>query len=314
MSRLRGIAAFLWEMCPPHLLLPLGVARFCAVYLGLQALAGSDALVLGPRAVTGTASLILFVVLARVYDELKDADTDRRLAATGDPRTASRPIVRGIVDEADLRALRNVLIVALIALQLPGAAPLPLAGFALALAVFWLSSNWFFWPAVERHLLLALLTTSPLTLFVLAYVATLFAADFGAGRLGASTALLLFGLYAPMLAWETSRKVRVPADETDYETYTKTLGPRRALALPITFALVTVALLASFAVRVGLPAPFFWALGSAGALFVGACLAFVIAPSRRRAHLEPFAQVFLLVADFGLAIGLACAFSVTWAA
>jgi hypothetical protein len=291
----------------------VGAARFCAVYLGLQALAGLEPLVLGLRAVTGTASLIGFVVLARVYDELKDADADRRLAASGDPRTADRPIVRGIVDESDLRLLRNVLIGALVALQLPGAAPLPLFGFAVALTVFWLSSHWFFWPAVQRHLLLALVTTSPLTLFVLAYVATLFAADFGVEHLDGSAALLLVGLYAPMLAWETSRKIRTPADETDYETYTRAVGPRAALALPITFTLLATGMLATVAARAGLPPPYFWALGGACTLVVGACLAFVIAPSRRRAHLEPVTQGFLVVADLGLALGLASTFPLTWA-
>ena len=53
-------------------------------------------------AFTGYAMSLLF----RIYDELKDVETDRRLAAAGDPKYMERPIVRGLVDVEDLHALQ----------------------------------------------------------------------------------------------------------------------------------------------------------------------------------------------------------------
>ena len=38
--------------------------------------------------------------------------------------------------------------------------------FAAALGILWLSSRWFFWPAIQKNLLLAFATHNPLTLVV----------------------------------------------------------------------------------------------------------------------------------------------------
>jgi hypothetical protein len=46
-------------------------------------------------------------------------------------------------------------------------------------------------------------------------------------------------------------------------------------------------------------------LVGAAAILFGACLRFVIAPTRERANLRPFAELYGLAANVGLAVALA---------
>src|SRR5438309_930780 len=62
-------------------------------------------------------------------------------------------------------------------------------------------------------------------------------------------AVLVVGIWMPVAAWEIARKVRAPGEETDYTTYSKVLGARRAASLPAFFVLVSGAALGAVAWR-----------------------------------------------------------------
>ncbi len=304
-TSLGRILEYVAEMFPPAVALPYGVASFAALYFGLQALAAPGPLRVTWRAAAAAASFVLLLLLMRVYDELKDVENDARLGRAGDPRYAGRPIVTGRVRVEDLTRLRWAITAALVALNAPLGWPWPIAGFLAAFAVSWLSFRWFFCPSISRNLILAFATHNPISLVFSGYVAGVFVADFGAADLDARAAALLLGLWFPVAAWETSRKIRIPADETEYQTYSKVLGWKVAPLVPATFIALSAALLTVFARAAGLGWFFAAVLWAVAALAIGRCLLFRLAPTRERARLQPFAELYGVVANAGLAAGLA---------
>jgi 4-hydroxybenzoate polyprenyltransferase len=292
-------------MFPPLVTVPFGLASFFTTYLALQALAGGGPVRLGTRAWAGAASFVLFMLLFRVYDELKDLEHDRRLAAAGDPRYRDRPLVTGRLLASDLVVLRWTVTAALLAVNLPLGAPLPLVGFAVAFVLIWLSFHWYFSPAISRNLLLAFATHNPLNLMLHGYAACVFAADFGARTLPRGAAPLLTGMWLLVATWELSRKIRLPEQETEYQTYSSMLGWKTAALLPAITGGISAALLAGVGRAAGLGwvalAPLIaaaLALAARGALLR-------LAPTPARARLQPWAELYAGVATINLVIALA---------
>lgn len=304
------LAEYVRTMFPPAIMVPYGIACFLAVHLALQALAGFAPLRLTARAAAGAASVVLTMLLFRIYDELKDVENDVQLARAGDPRYRDRPIVTGRVRVEDLGRLRWITSAALVALNAP-LGTLPLAAFAAVYAVGWLSFKWFFWPAIARNLLLAFATHNPITLVVSGYVVAVYAADFGAASLGPWTVALVCGLWLAVAAWETSRKIRIPEDETAYQTYSMLLGWKTAALVPAGFLAASAGLLVAVARAAGLGWTYPAILGTAAAAGIGACLLFRLAPTRARARLQPYPEAYGLVANAGLALAVALARGVT---
>src|SRR5262249_55168944 len=142
------------------------------IAFALDALDGRAPLRPGWRALAGGASVLLFSLLMRVYDELKDVETDLRLGKAGDPRYKDRAVVtgRGLVE--DIVALRwgaTALLVAINAAWVVLGRWLPLAAFAGVFALTWLSFRWFFWPRISKNVLLAFVTHNPISLAISGY-------------------------------------------------------------------------------------------------------------------------------------------------
>src|SRR4051812_19154918 len=70
-------------MFPPAIAIPATLASFAAVWFALHALAGVRPIHLGWRAAVAALTVVLFSLLLRVYDELKDVETDLRLGRAG---------------------------------------------------------------------------------------------------------------------------------------------------------------------------------------------------------------------------------------
>ena len=304
-GRARRLQIYLRHMFPPAAALPYLMAYALAADFGLQALAGQHTLRLSWRACAASVSVFLFGLLLRVCDEFKDADSDRALARAGDPRYRNRPTVTGVVTLDDLGVLRTGVILTLFALNLPLGFPYAVPGFLVVFGIVWLSSRWFFWPAISRHLLLALATHNPLPLVFLGYVAAVHVQEFGTAKLGSRGVALLIGLWLPWTAWETSRKIRIPADATAYQTYSKVLGWRNAPFVPAACVLASAALLTFTLRSSGLPGLAIALLWGVCAVVVTACLRFRIRPSREHARLRPFVDLFGATVNFGVAVGLA---------
>lgn len=313
MSRAARLSAYLKVMFPPAFMVPSAVANVLCIDGALQALAGQAPLRFGLRQALLAAVVLLFMLLLRVYDELKDVETDLRLGRAGDPRYKDRPIVTGAIEVGDLVLLRDLTLALLVAAGLALAHPWPIAAFALTLGLCWLSSRWFFCPPISRNLLLAFVTHNPLSLFVSSVVVASFAAAHGQQALGAWTAPLVIGLWAPVAAWETSRKLRTTAEETDYQTYSKVLGLRVAALVPAGFLLLSAACLAGAARAAGPGWGYPALVGGAAVVVAVMALRLSLRPTpAAAASLRPAAEAYAVLANVGLVGALVWRLGVSW--
>ncbi|MBI4576965.1 MAG: hypothetical protein HY722_11950 [Planctomycetes bacterium] len=305
MSWIRRLAVYLDETFPLRLTVPMGVVHFLAVYLAVQALAWEGPVLLGWRSLPGSATVILLALLLRVQDELKDLETDLRLATAGDPAFRGRPLVEGRVTPLDLQLLWWVASLAALLLNLRLGWPLPGAAFATALGLVWLSGRWFFCPAIARSLLATFVTHNPLALVIAAYAASVALGDLHVARPPEGTWALLVAFWLQAAAWETSRKLRLPEAETAYPTYSRALGWRAAALLCAVFALGSASLGAWVARGAGLGWGLPLLLGTAACLPVWASLRLVAAPAPGRAKLRPWAEAHAALAQVGWVVALA---------
>jgi len=306
-SRLGRWHRYLAAMFPPLVMGPTSFLRVLAIAGCLQVLARPGLPVrLSWRLVGAAVAFFLLLLLFRVLDELKDEATDQRLARAGDPRYSGRPSVTGEIARADLVALRATIVGALLVLHLAmGSAPVFMALVGV-LGVAWLSSRWFFWPRVRESLVLALVTHNPITLLLQLYVMVVVLVEVGGARLPVAEVVALhLGLWAPVAAWETSRKIRVPEDETAYQTYSQVLGWKLAPLLPASLILGGTLCLSWLALRCGLPVLFVACLVGAALVPLAALLRFRLRPSTASARLQPFAEVYLVATDLGWVVALA---------
>jgi len=290
---------YLLVMFPPHIMLLSGVAKFYATYFCLQALASDAPVSISARSIGGAISLVLFSLLLRVYDELKDAEADIRLGRAGDPRYKDRPIVTGAITTEDLAHLRWVITALLLVINVPMGG-WSLVGFAVLFLLTWLSFKWFFWPAISKHLLLALLTHNPLTLFFGAYVVAVYAGDYGIHAIDAWALVLLVAFWAPLAAWETARKIRAPEDETDYQTYSQIFGWKIAPFVPAAFIMLGTTCMVFLSGRMELGWFFPAIVLLASAIPITRCFLFRISPSKKTAVLQPYVELYMVVMDVGL--------------
>ena len=302
-SRLLRIWRYLLVMFPPHLMVLSGIAKFYAVYFSLQALANEESIHITLASMAGALSVVLFTLLMRIYDELKDAEADIRLGRAGDPRYMNRPIVTGAVTIDDLVVLRWITTAVVIVINLP-LGGWPLIGFAVLFLVTWLSFKWFFCPVISGHLVLAFLTHNPISLIFGGYIVAVYAGDYGVGSINVWALALMLVFWAPLAAWETSRKIRAPADETDYQTYSQVFGWKLAPFVPIAFIILGTTSAILLAIQMRLSWIFPVIVAAASLIPVYRCIAFRVSPSQKTANIQPFVEFYAVVMDLGLLVAV----------
>ncbi|MFN7974963.1 MAG: hypothetical protein U0166_21860 [Acidobacteriota bacterium] len=310
-GRAARLRTYLSQAFPVAVLVPSAFVNVAAIHMTLHALAFPGPARIGWRFVPGSLSIALFMLLLRVFDELKDAESDRALARAGDARFAGRVVVTGAVHESDLAFLARWVGALLVLLNVPMGFPLPLGAFAITFVVVIASRHWFFWPSVKSHLVLAFLTHNPISLLLNGYVAAIFWREHR--RITIEAIPLLAGLWLSVAAWETARKIRTPAEETDYQTYSKVLGLRTAIATPgfLVAASTACLLFVARAARLGA-----WAavpLATSSALVAFACVRALASPTPSRVRLRPFAELHGAVANLALGIAVAATHGVALA-
>ena len=302
-SRLLRIWRYLLVMFPPHLMVLSGIAKFYAVYFSLQALANEESIHITLASMAGALSVVLFTLLMRIYDELKDAEADIRLGRAGDPRYMNRPIVTGAVTIDDLVVLRWITTAVVIVINLP-LGGWPLIGFAVLFLVTWLSFKWFFCPVISGHLVLAFLTHNPISLIFGGYIVAVYAGDYGVDSINVWALALMLVFWAPLAAWETSRKIRAPEDETDYQTYSQVFGWKLAPFVPIAFIILGTTSAILLAIQMRLSWIFPVIVAAASLIPVYRCIAFRVSPSQKTANIQPFVEFYAVVMDLGLLVAV----------
>jgi len=231
----------------------LGALGFLTSYFALQALAGVRPLRLDSRGAVGAVTIALWLLFVRLLDDVHDAPQDIRLGKAGDPRYRNRPLVTGEVELGEVRGLAvgiGLLLVALAGSFGPGPMLVALLG---GLAVTWLGFRWFFVRSWARHPPpAAYLARKSLAVLLGGYAVVVFLERWPAAALTLWTIPVLLAPIFAIGAWEIARKIRLPADETEYGTYSKQFGWRRAALLPLGFALLTVGCLVPAGMAAGL--------------------------------------------------------------
>jgi 4-hydroxybenzoate polyprenyltransferase len=298
------LARYLLVMFPPALG-ALGALAFLSIWLGLQALAGRMPLQIGVHGWVGTLTVPLWMLLVRLLDDLHDAPEDRRLAAAGDPRYLNRPTVTGAITLGEIRFLVVGVAAALVLVNLiPGSPGMALVG-PLGLLITWLSFRWFFIPALARNPgPVAYLCRKSLAVLIGVYAIAAFRAQWPAAAIGLLTIPLAVAPVFDVAAWETARKIRLPADETSYPTYSRIFGWRVAALVPALFVVFATACLLAVASSAGLGVVYRVSLVAAALVVLLAGVRLRLAPTAERARLEPFARLFAAVAHGGLIASL----------
>ena len=199
----------------------------------------------------GISTVFVIGMLARLMDELKDESIDRRMFP-------HRPLPSGRVRRADIE--RSIL--ALIAVyaginMMAGAARWGTAAVLLSLLLS--NRHFFIRERLERSLTLTLSTHSPIAFIVLCSLAGLGFEEAGSasGELHISALVLPASMFWTMIeGFEVARKIRAPAEENGYDTYSKLWGPRTAVVVAGALQTWTLAAGLYMSRRMALPALF----------------------------------------------------------
>ena len=273
-------------MFPVHRAVPVCLLWFAITWCTATCVGGSE-IQFHPRLLAGAVSYTLFYLLLRVMDEFKDFELDRRLFP-------DRPLVTGMVTRQDLMLLGWGTVVVLLLLNLWQG--LPIVGvFLICFAYCVLMFKFFFWPKVRESLVLAVITHNPVALLFQFYAISyhLEFSHAAAPLWPLVPVAVLFWL--PWLAWEVARKIRAPASEDDYETYSKILGHRRACALVLGLVVTIYALTLWVAQFYGSWLLLAGGMGAATVWVAHACVQFMRAPTAGKAPLRPRLEMYLLL-------------------
>jgi len=265
------------------------VVVFYSVYLLLARVYGVR-VDLGRDTLFGLVTLFLSTLLWRLLDELKDEHLDQQVFP-------DRPLVQGLVRYSDIRLLALVSLLAVVALNL-NRGPATSVYFAY-FALFILSWQWWLFPrVVADNVWLVFLTHQTLVPVLFFYVWAVFAHNTGVDA-GPGKAVVVSLLYwIPLFAWEVGRKVRAAEDETEYVTYTRRWGTRRAPTIAAVAILASGGAMTAFALAEGLGTAFLVFHPVTALLSAAIILRFVARPAHRtnqvRAAVESYGTLFSL--------------------
>ena len=286
-GRLEPVRLYLREMYPPVPRFVLAAIYFYSVYLALAAYHGEPVALLAPVPLAGAFTYFFFLLFLRLSDEIKDRRADRT-------HFPDRPVPSGAVPPGWLWGMWGGSLAVLVVLQIPAGgwnpAFLVLLGYGLLMFRYFFLARW-----IAPSLVLAVVTHNPVGFLLHVYGIWLFSEMAGVAPLQSFHLGVAFLMWIPALVWEVARKIRAPAEETSYQTYSSLFGPGPAAGLAAlgAFAFALVALL--LAGPVGLGAMGRIAVGAAALGFGWMCLRFALRPSPERARLRGPAELWLLV-------------------
>lgn len=229
---LQRLRIYLREMFPVLPRLFVGAIIFFEIYFVLLLNYRVSDFQIGIQEAVGTFTVFAFLLLLRIADDFKDYEGDKHLFPT-------RPLPSGRVTKRDLWALLIVLITVT-----------TVGNLLFMNNLFWfvflftyglLMSLWFFArDKIQNNLLLAVITHNPVMMVLNLYIISFTVIKYQLPAITATTILLAFTLYFPGLIWEVARKIRAPKDETDYMTYSRIFGYRKATRFVQVLTLVDI--------------------------------------------------------------------------
>lgn len=219
------IQIYIREMFPLKTYLPFAFFNHYVLFFSVQLLLGVDKPILSLYSLIGVATILGFMLIMRIFDELKDEAVDQELFK-------DRPYPRGAVTKPDLIFLFFVTFFLVAALNSFKSYTLPF--FLICVGYGFLTFKWFFLKdLISTRLFLALLTHQPLTLLVNVYVVSTAMVQTGTVQWNADIVGLAVVFFLPVLGWELSRKIKARGEENKYVTYSKLIGHQWATLLSL---------------------------------------------------------------------------------
>lgn len=210
----------------------LGVIVFGEIYFIILLNYGVLEFRLGMQELTGAYTVFAFLLWLRIADDLKDFETDKVLFP-------DRPLASGRVYKKDV--IIACVFFQVIAVVLNIIYMNNLLFFAILYGYGFLMRNWFFQRAkIQPNLIAALITHNPVQMIVNLYIISFTVIKYQLNPFSITTLLTLWTLYFPALIWEVSRKIRAPKDETEYTTYSKLWGYKKAIWFVLVLTIVDI--------------------------------------------------------------------------
>lgn len=232
MTMFKRLNIYFKEMYPiiPRFL--LGIIIFGEVYFILLLNYGVTGFQIGIQEIIGGFTIFSFLLWLRIADDFKDYELDCRLFA-------SRPLASGRVEKKDLAIFISVLIAVTVALNIIFMNNI---WFFVFLYIYGtLMSMWFFSKKkIQKSLPLALVTHNPVQMIMNIYVISFTCIKYDLKFFTLTTVLVAFTLYFPALIWEVSRKIKAPEEETEYVTYSKIFGYKKAIRFVLILTLIDI--------------------------------------------------------------------------
>ena len=220
------------EMYPiiPRLL--LGFIVFGEIYFILLLNYGITDFSLGIQEIVGGITVFGFLMFLRIADDFKDYESDKRLFP-------DRAFPSDKVYKKDLNTVVAIDIAVLTILNFVFMNNQFFYLFLMAYGV--LMSLWFFQKhKISKSLPLALVTHNPVQMVLNLYIISFCCIKYNLKPFTLTSFLVLMTLYFPALIWEVSRKIRAPKDETEYTTYSKLFGHKKATIFVLILTLVDI--------------------------------------------------------------------------
>lgn len=280
----KRLGIYFTEMFPILMYLPFVIAMYACMSFTVQSLNSSIAIDL--TFIAGTTTAFFMMLLIRNFDDLKDYELDKKIFP-------NRPIPRGDVKKSDLyfMAVISFSIVLLVNVTM---AQKTFVVFAVMLVYALLTYKWFFAEKFHRsHVFFTMLTHQPLPIiinFFLIHTALASGKSYDDFSITTFFVLLLFSF--PITIWETSRKIRSADMETEYETFSRFLGVRKATLIPLALIILTSLLGIYFGMQLELGLSFYAILLL---LFFGVTffyLRFMVKPTKENNVLKQAAMTF----------------------
>lgn len=229
---LKRLHIYFKEMYPiiPRLL--LGGIVFFEIYFIILLNYGITDFRITVSELIGGFTVFSFLCWLRIADDFKDYELDCRLFK-------ERPLPSGRVKKKDLGIFITILITVTVLLNIIFMNNIP---FFIFLYVYGtLMSLWFFQKKkIQKSLPLALITHNPVQMILNIYIISFTCIKYGLNAFTLTTILAAFTLYFPALIWEVSRKIKAPEDETEYVTYSKLFGYRKATRFVMIMTIVDI--------------------------------------------------------------------------
>ena len=219
-TALKRLNIYFKEMYPILPRLFLGALVFSEIYFVVLLNHGVTKFDIGIQEVVCAFTVFSFLCWLRIADDFKDYELDCRLFA-------SRPLPSGRVHKKDLAVFVSILIAFTLIINL-----LFMNNFIFCIFLYTygsLMAVWFFQKhKIQSSLPKALVTHNPVQMIMNIYIISFTVIKYGITAIDLTNILAAFTLYFPALIWEVSRKIRAPKDETEYVTYSKLFGYKKA--------------------------------------------------------------------------------------